>query len=114
MCDRTKRLRTGTKIIKMAYPERSTLESSKDLAYATGEGERARVVEDDGIMKDSTEAELTKIRLMRAFVETQDPSSKVTTNHRFPLSASICLQNSLALARRVWVEKLGVKKTVNF
>jgi len=28
-------------------------------------------------LKDSTDAELTKIRLMRAFVEARDPSSKV-------------------------------------
>ncbi|XP_027336537.1 phosphatidylinositol transfer protein 3-like [Abrus precatorius] len=30
----------------------------------------------DGALKDSTEAELTKIALMRAFVESRDPSSK--------------------------------------
>lgn len=33
----------------------------------------------DGVAKDSTETELTKIRLLRAIVETRDPSSKV--NH---------------------------------
>ena len=33
--------------------------------------------EDDDALKDSTEAEVTKIRLMRAFVESRDPSSKV-------------------------------------
>lgn len=35
--------------------------------------------EDDDALKDSTEAEVTKIRLMRAFVESRDPSSKVPT-----------------------------------
>ena len=33
----------------------------------------------DGVAKDSTETELTKIRLLRAIVQTRDPSSKV--NH---------------------------------
>ena len=33
--------------------------------------------EDDDTFKESTEAEVTKIRLMRAFVESRDPSSKV-------------------------------------
>ena len=31
------------------------------------------------VLKDSTDAEITKIRLMRAFVEARDPSSKVPT-----------------------------------
>jgi len=31
------------------------------------------------VLKDSTDAELTKIRLMRALVEARDPSSKVPT-----------------------------------
>lgn len=33
--------------------------------------------QDDDALKDSSDAELTKIRLMRAFVESRDPSSKV-------------------------------------
>ena len=35
--------------------------------------------EDDDTFKESTDAEVTKIRLMRAFVESRDPSSKVPT-----------------------------------
>jgi hypothetical protein len=35
------------------------------------------VQHDGAALKDSTEAELTKISLMRAFVESRDPSSKV-------------------------------------
>jgi hypothetical protein len=47
---------------------------NKDLAYVTKELEaKAQVVANDVV----TETELTKIRLVRAFVETQDPSSKV-------------------------------------
>lgn len=41
------------------------------------------VVDDGGALKDSTDAELTKISLMRAFVESRDPSSKVPTQHHF-------------------------------
>ncbi|XP_019463612.1 PREDICTED: CRAL-TRIO domain-containing protein YKL091C-like isoform X2 [Lupinus angustifolius] len=34
------------------------------------------VVDDEGVEKDSSESEITKIQLMRDFVETRDPSSK--------------------------------------
>ncbi|CAL0325251.1 unnamed protein product [Lupinus luteus] len=34
------------------------------------------VVDDGGVEKDSSESEITKIHLMRDFVETRDPSSK--------------------------------------
>lgn len=33
--------------------------------------------QDEGALKDSTDSELSKISLMRAFVESRDPSSKV-------------------------------------
>jgi len=50
----------------------------KDLAYVTKELEAKTLV---AIANDVvTETELTKIRLVRAFVETQDPSSKVLPN----------------------------------
>ncbi|XP_004503845.1 uncharacterized protein [Cicer arietinum] len=53
----------------------SSLEdSNKDLAYVTkGLEAKAQVIVNDVIIN---ETELTKIRLLRAFVETQDPSSK--------------------------------------
>ncbi|KAJ1417812.1 CRAL/TRIO, N-terminal domain [Sesbania bispinosa] len=49
-------------------PQRSPL--------ATKEEAVAQVLDDDAALKDSTDAEITKIRLMRAFVETRDPSAK--------------------------------------
>lgn len=49
--------------------------SKHDLAK-----EEAKVVIDESALKDSTEAELTKIRLMRASVESRDPSAKVENN----------------------------------
>ena len=45
--------------------------------------ETEKIVQDEGLLKDSTDSELSKIRLMRAFVETRDPSSKVQTNLTF-------------------------------
>ncbi|XP_061369904.1 uncharacterized protein LOC133312679 [Gastrolobium bilobum] len=58
---------------------RSTSNSNQELANGRREGATAQVIvvdDDDGIEKDSTETELTKISLMRALVETRDPSSK--------------------------------------
>lgn len=81
----------GTEAVNgMGCPERSTstLESNQDLAYAiTREGAKVGV-EDHIVVKDSiTETEHTKIRLVRALVETRDPSSKVI-NHPVPASTS--------------------------
>jgi len=41
------------------------------------EAMNTRAREDVGVEDDSTQTELTKIRLLRTMVETQDPSSKV-------------------------------------
>lgn len=51
-------------------PGKSTLYSKQDLPKEEGRPQ------DDDALKDSSDAELTKIRLMRAFVESRDPSSK--------------------------------------
>ncbi|KAJ1386522.1 CRAL/TRIO, N-terminal domain [Sesbania bispinosa] len=50
-------------------PQRSPL-ATKEEAVAP------QLLVDDAALKDSTDAEITKIRLMRAFVETRDPSAK--------------------------------------
>ncbi|XP_004501761.1 uncharacterized protein [Cicer arietinum] len=52
-------------------PGNSALDSNHDLVTKP-----QVVVQDDAALKDSTEAELTKISLMRALVESRDPSSK--------------------------------------
>lgn len=56
-------------------PGNSALDSNHDLVTKP-----QVVVQDDAALKDSTEAELTKISLMRALVESRDPSSKVLPN----------------------------------
>ena len=58
----------------------SALDSKQDLVKQEEE-EEARASQDGGALKDSTDAELTKISLMRAFVESRDPSSKVLTSN---------------------------------
>lgn len=54
----------------------SALDSKHELAKEETKGKI--LVQDDGALNDSTEAELTKINLMRTLVESRDPSSKVT------------------------------------
>lgn len=55
-------------------PGNSALDSKHELAKEETKGKI--LVQDDGALKDSTEAELTKISLMRTLVESRDPSSK--------------------------------------
>lgn len=55
-------------------PGNSALDSKHELAKEETNGKI--LVQDDGALKDSTEAELTKISLMRTLVESRDPSSK--------------------------------------
>jgi hypothetical protein len=66
------------KIMETVSPEpgNSALDSKHELAKEETNGKI--LVQDDGALKDSTEAELTKISLMRTLVESRDPSSKVT------------------------------------
>lgn len=52
----------------------SALDSKHELAKEETKGKI--LVQDDGALNDSTEAELTKINLMRTLVESRDPSSK--------------------------------------
>lgn len=59
-------------------PAKPELDSNQDL-LAKDESKAQVVVlqDDDGGLKDSSEAELKKISVMRTFVEARDPSSKV-------------------------------------
>ncbi|KAK7291510.1 hypothetical protein RIF29_06713 [Crotalaria pallida] len=61
----------------MACPagKSTTQDFKEDLVYGTKEL-KDNLDDDDGELKDSTETEITKIRLMRAIVEARDPSSK--------------------------------------
>ncbi|KAK7350744.1 hypothetical protein VNO77_09661 [Canavalia gladiata] len=72
----TKVTRTRLKGMEAISPEaeRSALDSKQDTTKEEEEEEEKTQHED--ALKDSTEAEITKIRLMRAFVETRDPSAK--------------------------------------
>ncbi|CAK8568059.1 unnamed protein product [Lathyrus sativus] len=56
-----------------AKPE---LDSNQDLLAKDEAKAQGVVLQDDGALKDSTEAELKKISLMRTLVEARDPSSK--------------------------------------
>ncbi|RDX95279.1 Random slug protein 5, partial [Mucuna pruriens] len=61
--------------------------------------EEARPLDDDALI-DSTDAELSKIRLMRAFVETRDPSSKEVDDlmiRRFLRARSLDVEKASAM-----------------
>lgn len=58
-------------------PAKPELDSNQDLLAKDEAKAQAVVLQDDGGLKDSTEAELKKISLMRTLVEARDPSSKV-------------------------------------
>ncbi|TKY73718.1 Random slug protein 5 [Spatholobus suberectus] len=73
-------------------PQRSPLDSNSKR-------EEARP-QDDGAMKDSTDAELTKISLMRAFVESRDPSSEEVDDlmiRRFLRARSLDVEKASAM-----------------
>lgn len=69
--------------LKNSHKVSSTSDSEESLAYSSKEEEteakvETEVLDDEDDGENNTQAELTKIPLMRAFVEAKDPSAKVS------------------------------------